>query len=457
MIGIVLFLLAAYFYLSDEKRYLSIFLLFTIATAGFQLLPVNWVIMPAIGISKPYDWLLIFCGMIFLLFPKVFIQNGAWPSYRNITLFALVLIALLCYSIFYIGVEVSIGVRVFRNFIFFITLFLFINISLQDFIKLFRLIIYVTTIASFVYCLQLVVGKVLLNTVGSDVVTTNDDAALTRYYNLPVFLFPVVFFFFFRKNICPLKFRNILIGINFLAIILSQHRNLLLAIIACYLLHLFLSKKIKPAKLFVYVFLAFLAFNVGNSLLDNRFSDGFKDISGASVSVSPTTLHALSVNELSTTEFRWYLFAERLQHVLLNPITTLFGVGFLTEDSRLTRLLRFNIGLPDDANNVVQVDTGDIIWSVMILQFGIVGIFFFVIYYGSFLLKFLVFKENPIAQIGILFIAILFITSFYGTAILQPYTTCMLMLFVAYTFALKQSENSLYESNYLINSQKNIA
>lgn len=458
MIGLVLFLLAAYFYLSDEKRYLAIFLLFTIASAGFQLLPVNWVILPAFGISKPYDWLLVFCGLIFLFFPKVFVQNGAWHNYKNITLFIVVLIALLCYSIFYIGVEVSIGIRVFRNFIFFLTLFLFINMPLQDFTKVFRLLIYATTIASLVYCLQLPIGKVLLNTVGSDLVTTNDDASFTRYYNLPVFLFPVVFFFFFSKNVCPLRFRSIVIGINFLAIVLSQHRNLLLAIICCYLLHLFLSKKVKPAKLFVYVFIALLAFNIGDSLIGNRFSDGFKDLSGAStVSVSTTTLHALSVNDLSTTEFRWYLFAERLQYVLLKPITTLFGIGFLTEDSRLTDLLRFNIGLPDEANNVVQVDTGDIIWSVMILQFGIAGIVFFIIYYASFLIKFLVFKENAIAQIGILFIVILFITSFYGTAILQPYTTVMLMLFVAYTFILKQSTNAAYENYYTINSQPIIA
>ena len=52
----------------------------------------------------------------------------------------------------------------------------------------------------------------------------------------------------------------------------------------------------------------------------------------------------------------------------------------------------------------------------------------------------LVYKSNPISQIGILFIVVLFITSFYGTTILEPYTTCMLMLFVAYTFVLKRAD-----------------
>jgi hypothetical protein len=440
MIGIALFISALYCYFNNGKRYLSVFLLFTIATSGFQLIPVDLFIMPAIGITKSYDWLLVFCAAILLLSPKVFIQSSAWSEYRNIVLFSVVLIFLLFYSIYYRGVEPLISIRVFRNFIFFLVLFPFVLLSQKDLLKIFRLLIYATTVASFFYCLQLLAGKTLLNTVGSDLVTTNDEGALTRYYNLPVFIFPVVFFFFFSKNTFDLKYRHILIGINFLALILSQHRNLLLAIIFCYVLHLFLGKKIKLAKLSVYAFFTLLAFNVSDNLLKNRFSEGIKDLTEASVSVSPTTLNALSTNQLSTTEFRWYLFVERLQYVLQKPVTAFFGIGLLTEDSRLTSLLRFNIGLPNDFNEVTQVDTGDIIWSVMILQFGIAGIAFFVIYYISFLRKFLTFKADPIAQIGILFIVVLFITSFYGTAILQPYTTCMLMLFAAYTFGIKQTE-----------------
>jgi hypothetical protein len=134
----------------------------------------------------------------------------------------------------------------------------------------------------------------------------------------------------------------------------------------------------------------------------------------------------------------------------------LFGVGLLTEDSRLTSLLRFNIGLPDEANGVTQVDTGDIIWSVLILQFGIAGILFFIIYYVSFAIKFLAYKNNPIAQIGVLLIVFLFITSFYGTSILQPYTTCMIMLFAAYLYVLKEFETvEDPESIFLLN--KNLA
>lgn len=438
MIGLALFLVAGYLYLNREKRFISVFLLFVIVSAGFQLIPVDWIILPGVGITKPYDWVLICCGMMFLFFPNLFVQHPLWRSYKNLKYFGIVLLLLLFYSIYFRGVEVSISVRVFRNFIFFLPAFLFVNLRHKDFLKLFRLVIYATTAAAFAYCLQTVTGKVLLNTVGGDAVIINQESELARFYNLPVFIYPVIFFFFFGKQMLSLRFYKLLMGINILAILLSQHRNLMFAIFCCYILHLFLSKKIKIASLLAYAVVATLVFGTVDNLLGNRFSAGAKDLSQASLSTSQATMNSLDMSDLSTTEFRYYLVVERLEYVLLSPSTTLFGIGFLTEDSRLTQDLKFNIGLPDDANNVSQVDTGDIIWSVMLLQFGLLGIACFVLYYFYFLAKFYPFRYDPISQIGILYIAILLITSFYGTSILKPYTTCMVVLFAAYTYVLKR-------------------
>jgi len=59
MIGLVIFLLAVYFFLYNEKRYISIFCIFMLATSGFQLIPVDLITLPAAGVSKPYDWVLM--------------------------------------------------------------------------------------------------------------------------------------------------------------------------------------------------------------------------------------------------------------------------------------------------------------------------------------------------------------------------------------------------------------
>src|SRR5882724_1562941 len=118
MIGLILFILAGYFYLNNERRYVSIFLLFTVASAGFQIIPVEWIIMPGFGVTKPYDWVLIFCGMMFLFFPGLFLKHPLWSTYNNLKYYGIVLLLLLVYSIYLRGVEVSISIRVFRNFIF---------------------------------------------------------------------------------------------------------------------------------------------------------------------------------------------------------------------------------------------------------------------------------------------------------------------------------------------------
>jgi len=438
MIGFALFLLAGYLYLDGRRRYLSVFLLFVIGSAGFQLIPVDMIIFPGMGVSKPYDWVLIFCGMMFFFFPGLFIKHDLWRNYKNLRYFGVVLILLLLYSIYFRDVEVSISVRVFRNFIFFLPAFLFVNMTREDFIKLFKLIVYATALSCLGYCLQTVTGLVILNTVGGDAVIINQETEMARFYNLPVFIYPVIFFFFFGKHTLGLKYYKALMGIVVLAVLFSQHRNLMLAIFVCYILHLFLSNKIKIVSLVVYAAVAMVVFNVVDNLLGNRFSAGAKDLSHASLGTSKAALYAVDINDLSTTEFRYYLVVERLQYVLLSPTTTLFGIGFLTEDSRQTQSLKFNVGLPDDAGNVTQVDTGDVIWSVMLLQFGLVGILCFVLYYVYFFVKFYPYRYDPISQIGMLYIVILVITSFYGTSILKPYTTCMVVLFAAYTYVLKR-------------------
>ena len=71
MIGLCCLLPAIYYYLSG-KTWLAVFLLFFLMTAGFQMLPLHWMVMPSLGITKSYDWILLFTGAILLLKPQIF-------------------------------------------------------------------------------------------------------------------------------------------------------------------------------------------------------------------------------------------------------------------------------------------------------------------------------------------------------------------------------------------------
>jgi len=439
MLGAFFLLLAIYFYFSPQ-RYISVFLLFVLATACFQLPPLRYMIIPAMGISKTYDWVLLFTGVVALLRPQVFLNLPAWKSFKILTLYGAVLIALLFYSIYIQNVEVSVSIRVFRSLIYFITLFLFIPLTQVEIQKIFKLIIVVTSIVSLVYCLQLVLHKTLLNNVTSDYTVDGNELndIVNRYYNLPVFIYPVIFFLFFQKKIFSIRYRPVLLLFNCAAILLSQHRNLLLAVIVCFFLHLLLTYSFKVRNLVFYSIVSIGLVIVADYAWGSRFLKGFQDISESSLDVYHTNFYEIKLNELTTTEFRQLLLLERLDFILKDNMSSIFGIGLLTDDSRKAANLNFNIGMSDGYGNVTQVASSDIVWSVLLLQLGLAGIFAFILFHLSLLKKFFSKRTEPFMQVGVLYIVCLLITSFYSNTIVLPYVTMLLMLFAAYYYNLSK-------------------
>jgi hypothetical protein len=397
------------------------------------------MVLSKTGITKTYDWVLLFTAAIALLKPHIFLEAALWHNFKALWLYGFLLTVLLFYSICIQEVEVSVSIRVFRSLIYFVTLFLFVPLSLPELEKVFKLIIYVTSIAAIVYCLQLVVHKELLNRVTSDDVGINDNGVFERYYNLPVFIYPVVFFLFFRKNVFSLPSRIVLLFFNCLAILFSQHRNLVLSILVCYLLLLFLTNRLKLLNALFYAIIGIGVILVTDYVWGNRFSKGMEDLSQASLNIVSTNFYEVKVTELSTTEFRQLLLAERLNYILKDPARSLLGVGLITDDSRKALTLNFNVGMTDEYGNVTQVASGDIAWSVLLLQMGIAGSLMFLFFHVSLLRKFFLQRKDSYMQVGILYIICLILTSLYSNMIMLPYVTTLIMLFCAYYHNLENN------------------
>jgi hypothetical protein len=390
------------------------------------------MVLSKTGITKTYDWVLLFTAIIALVKPPIFLERAVWRNFKVLWGYGLLLAILLFYSICIQEVEVSVSIRVFRSLIYFVTVFLFVPLSLPELEKVFKLIIYVTSIAAVVYCLQLAVHKELLNRVTSDDVGINNNGIFERYYNLPVFIYPVVFFLFFRKNVFSLPGRIILLCCNSFAILLSQHRNLVLSILICYLLFLLFSNRLKLLNALLYALIGIGVLLGADYVWGNRFSKGMEDLSQASLNIVNTNYYEVKVNDLSTTEFRQLLLAERLNYILKDHTRALLGVGLITDDSRKALALNFNVGMTDEYGNVTQVASGDIAWSVLLLQMGIIGSLMFLFFHISFLLKFFLQRKDNYMQVGILYIICLILTSLYSNMIMLPYVTSLVMLFCAY-------------------------
>lgn len=434
MLGAFVFLLCIFYYFSS-RRYLAVFLVFFLVTAGFQLVPLNYMVLPSAGIKKSYDWVLLFQGALFLLVPQYFFPAAVWKKFRILIVYGGLLVLLLAYSILMMQVESSVSIRVFRSLIFFITLFLFVSLSKDDLQKVFRLIIIFTSVAAVFYCLQVITGYTLLNHVVSGEVGFS-AAGRTRFYNLPVFVYPVVFFLFFSKNLFTIRFKSLLLLVNGMVILLSQHRNLIMAVLACYFIYLIITWGLKFKSIVVFMIVgAGLLIGV-NTFLKDRFTEGIKDISSTSFDASNPEFYYVQLSELSTTEFRQLLLIERFEYVSKNKLNALLGIGMLTDDSRAAQRLNFNIGMSDGYGNVAQVASSDIAWSTLLLQIGLLGIAVFILVHIFLLVNFYKQRHNAFMLAGLLYIISLFITSFYSNNIVLPYVTSLLMLFAAYHYRI---------------------
>jgi hypothetical protein len=431
MLGAAIFLLAFILFFG-QYRFISILLLFSLLTGGFQLIPLKYMVMPPLGVTKSYDWILLFVGAMFLFQPQLFLNTSVWKSFKMMALYGVVLIILLFYSLFIQNVEPSVSIRVFRNLLYFTTLFLFIQLSRDELTKVFNLLIIITSIVSLVYCLQQVAHKTLLNGITSDYM--GNSGTTDRYYNLPVYIYPIIFFLFLNGKIFSIRFKNVFLLISCAAVLLSQHRNLLLAIVVCYFLHFLFNSKFSLGRIIAYSLVSAGFLYIADSVWNNRFSKGLEDISQTSLAVSPAAFYEINLSEITTTEFRQYLLQERLNYILKNENETLLGVGLITDDSKKAASLNFNIGMDDGYGNIAQVASSDIAWSSLLLQMGIAGAIAFIFFHIALLNKFFKSRENIYIQVGALYIIALFMTSFFSNTITLPYTTALVMLFAAYYF-----------------------
>jgi len=440
MIGLCCLLPAIYYYLSG-RAWLAVFLLLFLTTAGFQMVPVQWMVMPSLGITKAYDWVLLFTGAIVVIRPQVFAGLFVWKHFRILAVYCLFLVVLLLYSIFVKEIEVSVVIRVFRNFIFFISFFLFLPLQIADFEKIWKLVVYATSIASVLYCLQPLLHMGLLNKVISDLDVDREGGIVSRYYNVPVFICPALFFLFFPKHTFPIRFRNIQLGINVLAVLFTQHRNLMIAVLLCFFLYLIINNKVRLGTALMYGVLSVGILIGVDDFMGKRLSKGLEEIGNTTLSRQVVQFNTIALSDLSTTEFRKLVFMERLRFVWKDETRSVFGIGLMTDDSKKARSLRFYIGAPDDNGNISQVANIDIVWAGMLLQLGIVGSLIFIFLHLFLLRVFFTQKRDQYMQTGIFYIVSLFISSFYGSIIAMPYTMCMTMLFAAYYFRITLSRS----------------
>lgn len=400
-------------------------------------MPTSLMELSAAGVSKTYDWVLIYIIALVVIVPRQFFHIAYWSRNKSVALFLFVLLFLAAYSVLYVGVEQKVVIRVLRNYLFFLILIPFLNLPLQDFSKTLRLLVYATSVASLLYCLQPILGQSILT--GGPLEGLSQTAGLARFYNLPFLLIPVIYLLFTKNEQLNVRFYLPLLGINLMAVVFSQHRNLLLTLVICYFLYLLVSGRLKLKSVLVYGIITAGLFIGVDAYFENRFSKGILELTDSAKEVTPYYLYSTNISEVSTTEFRRLHFLERFYYAQEKVSTSLFGLGFLTEDSWLVNKLAFNIGLTSEYGEVAQVDTSDIAWSVFVIHFGIIGTLALLYLYIGYAYKFFQMRQEEYCKVGLLYIVTLLIISLYGVEIITPHAITFLMFMAAYLYAVKYS------------------
>ena len=80
-----------------------------------------------------------------------------------------------------------------------------------------------------------------------------------------------------------------------------------------------------------------------------------------------------------TFTYRINHFQERFDYVIDEPTRALRGIGYVQERNFHKNI--FKLGQPNNWGELAQLDTGDIAWSILIVRLGLIGIFFYLIFY----------------------------------------------------------------------------
>ncbi|OYU92629.1 MAG: hypothetical protein CFE21_23145, partial [Bacteroidetes bacterium B1(2017)] len=138
-------------------------------------------------------------------------------------------------------------------------------------------------------------------------------------------------------------------------------------------------------------------------------------------------------DEMNTFSYRLAHFIERAQFVSKEPLESIFGLGFITENSTSANKLHFNVGLLDvKTNKITQIDTGDVVWSLLILQGGWMIIFLNILVVYTLYSFFNKHSISKIAESAKIYLLIVITLSFFSTELINVGFRCIILLILAY-------------------------
>jgi hypothetical protein len=420
MLFITIVLFAIVLYIRDYKIP-ALLLFFFFLTSGFNLIPEKMTQLAFF--SKGSDYAII------MLFVIVIIDAFCIKNYLKLDrlihlylLFCAFLVICVFYNKFVVGVGWSEIIRTCRYHFLWVAYLVFRNLSKAQLESLLKYLFFATVVCSILYICQIILNEAILIG-GNENKTELFGMKIPRFYNQPDMLHFFAFMAIYY-NPCKGIAKYVTTGILVIALLGAFHRSLagsfFVAVALGYILQLPRLKRVKALSV-ISVFLVFLIAFAGYKFIRSRtFIDVQRVASGNVVDAE------IDVEDLqeSTFSFRILHLMERNQYLWDNPKALFLGAGLMTEDSKLTfSLFNFDVGLAEEmSGQTVQLDTGDISYSVLLLRYGYLGtilnlalfIYLIVVFYKK--------RENKYAFFSFLYFVMSIGTSFFSANLVLPIT-----------------------------------
>ena len=265
----------------------------------------------------------------------------------------------------------------------------------------------------------------------------------TRYRNIPYLAY-----FFMLLATVRLDFKRMktiaLVLLFLIAMVLTQHRAVMMAYVFCVGLHLLMTKK--RGRFLQYGMIGLLFFLFAGEAIMTRFekegvnnSTTLDDIKAVVNMDYQSAAYNEFENENGTLSFRVLLLMERVDYMLSHPRYTVFGIGTRHEDSPKTeRQFDFVLGSYRASKDAIgQTSSGDLAWVNPLMRFGFFGIALFLyLSWVTFRYLYRRRKDSDLAMSTFLFYLFLMIISFkndhlYGN--MQMFFVYLLIEYIRYS------------------------
>lgn len=336
-----------------------------------------------------------------LYFFKEVIQHGFYiknPMRKSIALFLSFLFLNGVFDYFK-GTSLGDVIRYWKDWAFLSIVFINPYIYQKEFLKIFKIIFWITAVLCAVLIVQYALGVVWI---GFSTKYFSHGVEYVRGVKPPstviiCVVIALVNLFNFSKSI-----QIMVLAVLMLPILLTLKMSYFGTLLLCASIYYWFYKKQNFIFIIKYSFIAILfllVVSISFPVFTQRFTE----------TINQSSLFINKSKEKGNFSYRIDHFKERFDYVLQDPVRSIRGIGYIQERNFHHKI--FKLGQHNDYKDVVQLDTGDIAWSILILRLGILGL----IVYGSmyFYCMGYIFRQRESSTIILLLFAYMFASFFF--------------------------------------------